>query len=126
MKHSRQSKKRNAIYDVLSSAKSHPTAEWIYEQLKGDMPDLSLGTVYRNLVLFKQEGLAVGVATVNGRERFDACTAPHAHFICRVCGNVIDLEGIPMPEFPRLDMEIETSQVNFHGICSECAPGQRS
>lgn len=126
MGYCRQSKKRNAIYNTLCSVKNHPTAERIYEQLKSDMPDLSLGTVYRNLSLFKQEGLAVGVAMVNGRERFDACTEPHAHFICRICGNVIDLEGIPIPEFPGLDMKIETSQVNFYGICSGCSEGRQS
>lgn len=122
---SRQSKKRDAVYAALQSVKSHPTAEWLHEHLKGDIPDLSLGTVYRNLALFKKEGLAVSVATVNGRERFDACTRPHVHFICRSCEAVIDLENVPMPQPPPLDMVVETSQLNFFGICSKCAATRR-
>ena len=50
------SAKREAIYRAISSADTHPSAEWIYEQLKQEIPDLSLGTVYRNLNIFKQNG----------------------------------------------------------------------
>ena len=56
-----------------------------------EYPDISLGTVYRNLALFKQQGLIQSVATVNGPERFDANIEPHVHFICTDCDAVIDL-----------------------------------
>ena len=49
----RFSKKRQAIYDCLAGTTSHPTADWIYHQLHADYPDLSLGTVYRNLTQLK-------------------------------------------------------------------------
>ena len=78
----RQSKKRDAIHEMLLASCDHPSAEEIYRRLKPDIPDLSLGTVYRNLSLFRKEGKAISVATVAGQERFDGWTHPHAKFIC--------------------------------------------
>lgn len=116
----RKSKKREAIYEVLCSTKSHPTAEWIYMQLKGELPDLSLGTVYRNLARFKEESRAISVATVGGQERFDGCTAPHAHFICRMCGAVTDVEGVDFPSLPPSEGTVEGVQLNYYGVCRDC------
>ena len=71
------SSKRNAIYNTILSTTTHPSARWIYEQLKHDYPDLSLGTVYRNISLFKNEGKVSVVCNVNGEERIDGNTSPH-------------------------------------------------
>ena len=60
------SRKREAILETIRSTKCHPTAQWVYEQLKPRIPDLSLGTVYRNISLFRQEGKLVSVGVVNG------------------------------------------------------------
>ena len=79
----RFSKKRQAIYDCLRSTTSHPTADWIYHQLHPDFPDLSLGTVYRNLSQLKNAGLIQSVGVVAGQERFDANISPHTHLICK-------------------------------------------
>ena len=116
----RKSKKRDAIFEVLCSTKSHPTAEWIYTRLKDELPDLSLGTVYRNLALFKTENQAVCVATVNGQERFDGCTAPHAHFICRACGEVSDVESPPVSSPPNIEGTVDSYQLNYYGTCRNC------
>ena len=87
-------KKRDAILDYLRQSKAHPSAETIYTDLKPQIPDLAMGTVYRNLTLFKQKGLVSSVATVSGVERFDANTQPHVHFICSGCDAVIDLHDL--------------------------------
>lgn len=116
----RKSKKRDAIYEVLCSTKTHPTAEWIYTKLKPEIPDLSLGTVYRNLSRFKEEGSAICVATVNGQERFDGNTEAHAHFICQCCGSVEDLPKMPDVKYPQVAGEIKTCQLNFYGLCLKC------
>ena len=92
----RYSKKREAILTAIRSSDAHPSAEWIYHTLKSTHPDLSLGTVYRNLLFFQQNGTIQSVGVVNGQERFDAVTAPHSHFVCTSCGAVIDLHRIPM------------------------------
>ena len=73
----RYSKKREAILNAIRSTTCHPSAEWIYQTLKPTHPDLSLGTVYRNLVFFQQQGQVQSVGVVNGQERFDGNTAPH-------------------------------------------------
>lgn len=122
----KHSKKRDVILEVLRSTKSHPTAQWVYEQTRPAVPDLSLGTVYRNLAQFQQDGLAMQVGVVAGEQRFDANTAPHPHLICECCGSVIDLplkEGVPQAV---ACIEAEGHQLFphksvFYGICRDCA-----
>ena len=86
----KNSKKRQVILEALAATTAHPTAQELYQQLKPDYPDLSLGTVYRNLSLFAEEGDAMSVGVFRGQERFDARTNPHAHLHCVQCGRVID------------------------------------
>ena len=119
-------RKRDAILDFLRQSKAHPSAEMIYTQLKPQIPDLAMGTVYRNLTLFKQQGLATSVATVNGVERFDGNTHPHVHFICTDCDAVIDLTQMQAPEALRTDAaqccggRVDDCQLSFSGVCREC------
>jgi len=94
----KNSKKRQVILEALAATTAHPTAQELYQQLKPDYPDLSLGTVYRNLSLFAEEGDAMSVGVFRGQERFDARTEPHAHLHCAQCGLVID---VPLPRARR-------------------------
>ncbi len=119
-------RKRNAILTCLQGTHLHPSAEMVHEMLREEHPDISLATVYRNLTHFKNQGLIVSVATVNGTERFDANTEPHVHFICSNCDSVIDLHQIPMPR--SLDGKIaevsgcrvDTCQLTYTGLCGNC------
>lgn len=120
----RHSKKRDAILACIRDSKAHPSAEWIYTQLKPEHPDLSLGTVYRNLALFRESGEIVSVATVRGVERLDADTDPHAHFICDSCDAVVDVD-VPMEDLRaelqrQYGCEVQRSSMIFHGLCSSC------
>ena len=123
----KKSKKRDAIIALLENTKSHPGAEWIYTALKPEFPDLSLGTVYRNLTQFKEEGIIVSVANVGGQERYDADTGEHAHLICERCGRVIDVETdmaaerftVSVPDEP--EALITGIKLQFRGLCGECA-----
>lgn len=125
-------RKRDAILRHLQQSKSHPSAETLFNQLRSEIPDLSMGTVYRNLNLFKQQGLAVCVATVDGVERFDGNTCPHVHFICNDCGAVIDLEAMRVPDsLSHAATECSGGQVtgcqlSFTGICRSCLSKQES
>ena len=128
MEHSpKQFRKRNAILQGLREATTHPSAEELYTILKPRIPDLSLGTVYRNLNLFKEQGLAVSVATVKGVERFDGNTEPHVHFICTGCDAVTDLEQLRVPESLReaatvcCGGSVESCRLTFTGLCQNCA-----
>lgn len=122
----KRSKKRDAILRCVQEADGHPSAEWVYHRLKPEIPDLSLGTVYRNLALFKQTGQIVSLGTVQGLERFDGCTAPHAHFICTHCGRILDLPGIVLPQEAFRQAEelagfrMEDCLLTFQGSCMEC------
>ena len=119
-------KKRDAILEYLRSTKTHPSAEMIYTDLKPQIPDLAMGTVYRNLTLFKEQGLVSSVATVDGVERFDGNTDPHVHFICQNCNAVIDLMEMEVPQ--SLSQAAETAcggqvsecQLSFTGRCRSC------
>ena len=125
-KATRYSKKREAILDAIRSTEEHPSADWVYQKLKPDYPDLSLGTVYRNLARFKEEGVVVSVGTVNGQERFDGMVKPHAHFICKDCGSVMDFHGLEQDvEMDRqveekYGMKIHHHELVFYGTCPHC------
>lgn len=129
MKKQNYSRKREAILQTLRATKTHPTAEWVYQQLKTAFPDLSMGTVYRNLSLFKQEGTIASVGIVNGQERFDADVSPHTHFVCLGCGAVQDSGPLPAQEEARVAQEygvtVLTEQVLFYGYCSACEQKRR-
>ncbi len=120
------SRKRQAIYELLLSTREHPNAEWIYNNLKSDYPDLSLGTVYRNLKLLEENGSIKSVAVVNGCERYDAMTSPHSHFVCNKCGRVIDVflknEFSEFTEKVRVEgaKEIESFSLIYYGLCDKC------
>ena len=118
----RYSPKREAIRQELLRSKDHPGAEELYDRLKGEFPDLSLATVYRNLASFREEGEAVRVATVDGTDRFDGNTRPHAHFVCERCGAVLDVES-PLPELTSLFTlpgDPRAVSLTFYGICDHC------
>ena len=91
MNNVRQSKKRDAMLTLLRGTTCHPSADWVYQQLKAEYPDLSLGTVYRNLNHLCGHGLIRRVGPVNGQERYDGTLSPHSHFICNRCGAILDL-----------------------------------
>lgn len=126
----RNSKKRAAILEAIRNTDCHPSAEWIYQTLKPDHPDLSLGTVYRNLTFFQDQGIIKSVGVVKGQERFDANTQPHSHFVCNECSAVIDLPEIK----PDLELDETVSQyyghcvarheLIFYGTCENCAKNQ--
>ena len=111
------SRKREAILTCLHGTTCHPTAEWVYQQLKPQFPDLSLGTVYRNLAAFKAEGVIDSVGVVNGLERYDGNTIPHA---------VLDAETIELPDELLAHVQQDTGcairryQISFTGVCPNC------
>ena len=119
-------RKRDAILACLRSTDIHPSADWVYNRLKPEIPDLSLGTVYRNLAYFKERGQIVSLGTVCGVERFDGNTAPHVHFICTGCTAVTDLPQIAVPQELTESVAFHTGgqvgscTLSFTGLCRDC------
>ena len=89
----RYSHQRERIYEYLASSPEHPSAEMVYNDLRPEIPGLSLGTVYRNLKLLEELGKVRRVTSFQGTERYDACCGDHAHFLCEKCGLLHDLGG---------------------------------
>ena len=121
----KHSRKRDAILACLHATDVHPSAEWIYRQLKPEIPDLSLGTVYRNLAYFADTGEIKCLGTVAGQERFDGDISPHSHFICKNCGAVLDCfedENVISagPVAASLGVRITEIDIKYGGLCGEC------
>jgi Fur family peroxide stress response transcriptional regulator len=128
----KHSKKRDAILGVMEATGSHPGARWVYEELKPHIPGLSLGTVYRNINLFREEGKLISVGVVKGEERFDARVQAHPHFICTKCGKVIDIPGMESGKFEKTmekemrdgdipgNLRIDYRRTTFYGLCGNC------
>lgn len=89
LKYSRQ---RESIKHFLAETKEHPTADTVYLHVKKQFPNISLGTVYRNLNLLTDLGEVVKISTPNGGDRFDGHPEPHNHFLCTKCGRLLDLD----------------------------------
>ena len=125
---SKHFRKRDAILTYLRQTDAHPSAETVYAGLKQEMPDISLGTVYRNLSLFKEQGLIQSLGSVQGVERFDGNVAPHVHFVCNSCGCIRDLHSMQIPQDLTTQAAtlaratIHQCQLTFTGECDDCAP----
>ena len=121
------STKRTAILNYMMETKEHPSAEMIHEVVKKDFPDISLGTVYRNLCVLVESGDITSIGNVDGKERYDFCTKSHPHFVCRNCRRVLDLEyAFPISDFFD-DIEkssgfvLQDYSLEFHGLCNKCS-----
>ncbi len=122
LKHSKQ---RQAIWDFIKDRTDHPTADFVYNHVRREIPGLSLGTVYRNLMLLKDLGMLRAVEVGDGAVHFDPNTCDHDHFICRSCGRVLDLDGNDtgsrMPHTAHsFQGRIDGCSVYFYGLCSSC------
>ncbi len=128
----KQYAKRSAILTCLRNTHLHPSAETVHQMLQAEHPDISVATVYRNLALFKSQGLIQSLGTVGGIERFDANTEPHVHFICCSCNAVIDLPEIDIPQHLRGLVEemsggrVSTCQLSFTGVCENCCQKEKT
>ena len=122
----KQFRKRNAILECLRNTQAHPSAETLHQMLQKEHPDISLATVYRNLTLFKNQGLIKSLGTVNGIERFDGNTMPHVHFVCGSCDSVLDLPQLEPPESlcsaaaKATGGQVTGCQLMFTGTCQNC------
>ncbi len=123
----RHSKQRDSIKEFLATRKDHPTADMVYRNVRQSFPNISLGTVYRNLTLLADMGDIARIQVGDGADHFDYDTSPHYHFICTKCGRVTDLD-MPVTEqmihsaSENFDGEIKGQMTYFYGHCSNCIP----
>ena len=129
LKYSRQ---RESIKRYLAGTREHPTADTVYMHVKEEYPNISLGTVYRNLNLLTTIGEAIKIPDPDGADRFDGGVIPHNHFFCSGCGKVLDIEigtdeieHINQTAAANFDGVIESSSTIFYGTCGSCSGKQK-
>ena len=123
IKYSRQ---REAIKKFLMTRRDHPTADVVYRAVRSEFPNISRGTVYRNLNLLTDLGEIARLRPGDGADHFDYDTSLHSHFVCRECGSVIDLEPDPPSKTGGMDGRIYDGNLIaghitwFYGSCAKC------
>lgn len=119
------SRQRELIRQNLMSRTDHPTAEMVLEDVKKVLPNISLGTVYRNLTMLSEQGEILRLAMPEGPDRFDGNSRPHAHFLCRRCGGYWDIpisnpDDLIQSLVRDFDGTADTGHVALFGICGKC------
>jgi Fur family transcriptional regulator, peroxide stress response regulator len=122
----KRSRQRERILNLLRSTDNHPTASWIYDELKKEFNNLSMGTVYRNINILLDQNLIQKIESGSSFDRFDGNVKNHYHFICQDCGAVSDLPLQELPELNKLVNEntpyqTEKHRLDFYGVCPECS-----
>lgn len=121
----RMTKQRKTILEILRNTTCHPTADWVYEQARKVIPEISLGTIYRNLQVLVQEHEIQELKYGSTFSRFDGNALLHYHFVCLRCGQVYDID---MPVLTALNHQaeeimggrVENHRLEFYGTCHQC------
>ena len=122
---------RQAVYSMLAGTERHPTPEEVYEAVKGDVPLLSLATVYKILDQFQRAGFVRKVSTEGQAARYDAKVEPHHHLVCTSCGAIQDVHMTAEPNLSSsvptdANFKVERYDVIFHGLCGTCQQSPRA
>ena len=121
----RETRQREAILNILRQADSHPTADMIYDEVRKVIPNISKGTVYRNLKLLRDTGEIAELSLSGTVSRYESKKENHYHFRCEKCGRVYDLDE---PVNKKLDkriakktgFQVSCHQLEFRGLCKDC------
>ena len=115
-------KQQQIIRRLLEQAENHPTAEELYWEAKKEMPNISMGTVYRNLGQMAEEGIILRLHFPGQPDHYDKTIRPHDHAICVRCGSISDVEFTslqPMIE-EALNVDILSYELSIQCLCHDC------
>ena len=116
----RYSQQREAIRDIVCGTRLHPTADWVYNKAKKIIPNISLGTVYRNLKRLEEEG-EINTIYDENIVRYDWNKDPHDHLKCKVCGDLIDVQlfddNIRETVLKKYKFEVDDVEMTIIGTC---------
>lgn len=122
----RNTKQRKILLEILQNTDTHPGADWLYQKVRQEMPQVSLGTIYRNLNILREQGLIRELKGCGTQSRFDGTLTPHGHFFCLGCGEVHDIPNTRpthLEEDVRANMEgylLSGVEVSAYGYCPRC------
>jgi Fur family transcriptional regulator, peroxide stress response regulator len=124
----RTTRQLTAVYEALRGDHSHPSAEEIHRRVRKKSPQVSLGTVYRNLQRLTEEGKIRTVHLGDRSACYDPTLEDHDHFICQRCGRVDDVwlkrdRRINLAPLVEKGFTILDQSLAIHGLCQQC--GQR-
>ncbi len=116
---------RQCIFRLLEGNDRHPTAEWVYQQARAEMPMISLKTVYQTLNDLADMGEIQVLDLGTGSARFDPNVGAHHHLVCDRCGRThdvhVDTSVLRLPRRDRQDFVVGSAEVVFRGLCSSCS-----
>lgn len=118
----RSSKQRDAVLEVLRASCDHPTADMIFERVRVDIPNISLGTVYRNLGQLKDEGYITIVESSDTKVHYEGNLTEHIHFLCKKCHNITDVwckSEVPA-QLNEMGLQVESQKTVYYGTCQNC------
>ncbi|WP_216328265.1 Fur family transcriptional regulator [Deinococcus aestuarii] len=124
----RQTRQRQAVIEVLRASREHPDAAWIHGQVRGRLPHVSLGTVYRTLDALVRDGVVVTIERAGQATRYDYKHEgeDHHHAVCRGCGAIFDVDAEAMPCIPVAALppgfQVTEVRLEFMGLCPDCTP----
>ena len=118
----RYSRQRELIIGIIKGRKDHPTADMIYNTARELEPNISLGTVYRNLKLLADEGVIITLETEDKRLHYDGDISRHSHFICNKCGRIVDLfrPAETPSEIKDAGLTVTGEKCVYYGLCNCC------
>lgn len=118
----RSSRQRDAVLEVLRASYDHPTADMIFERVREQIPNISLGTVYRNLGQLKDEGFITVVESSDTKVHYEGNLTEHIHFLCKRCNNITDVwckSEVPT-ELSEMGLQVESQKTVYYGVCKNC------
>ena len=117
----RNTKQKQLILQIINNSTNHLNAFEVYEEARKSMPNISLGTVYRNLNMLVEEKNARRLKATNGIDRFDNTKTQHHHFVCMKCGKYYDVfDKIELKNLEENYGIIKNYEAQINGICNDC------
>lgn len=122
----RNSRQQSLVMDAMKTECDHPTAEQVWAAVREECPNMSLGTVYRILNKFSQNGILRKIDVPNGRDRFDITVSNHYHLCCETCGKFTDTDIVYDDSINRRMKDkygetVREHDIVFYWLCPECA-----
>ena len=115
-------KQQTLICDILANVHDHLTAEEIFFKARAQMPNIAMGTVYRNLNQLAADRQIRRLTVPGQPDRFDRNPMPHGHLVCQKCGKLQDLflpDLIPYLE-QAAGENITHYELTMGHVCSHC------
>lgn len=119
------SKQREEIKKTVMANRIHPTADEVYTIVRKENPQISLGTVYRNLNALSESGVIQKISVGDGYDRFDGDVSQHYHVLCTECGKIFDArieiaQDLNWEILAQTGVEVSSQNFVFKGICNDC------